>query len=152
MVDEFVRQKGMQQRFHRRVWGTGIEQVDALEVHHVFIRQGIQRAQPFQRRQPHRGKAGGFDIAHVPARSLDAQDIDILAQLIADHRLDRCIAAAMQHQLRIGAQQPRGIDPQRHILIDAQGAITDNEILRFPVGPAGLHGLGAFSGFRKQGP
>ena len=34
-------------------------------------------------------------------------------------RLDRGVAAAVQHQQRVAAQQPRGVDAQRHVLADA---------------------------------
>ena len=37
VIDEFVRQEGVQQRFHRRIWRRRIEQVHALVVHHVFV-------------------------------------------------------------------------------------------------------------------
>ena len=39
MVDELVRQEGMQQRFHRRVRRLRIQQVAALGVDHVLVRE-----------------------------------------------------------------------------------------------------------------
>ena len=79
----------------------------------------LQRAQPAQLVQPHRGQALRLDIAHVPAAALDAQHVDIFAELIFRGGLHRCVAAAVQHQLRIAAEQPRRIGAQREIFAHA---------------------------------
>ena len=59
VVDEFVRQEGVQQRLDRRVGRSRIEQIDALESDHVLVGSVVERAQLAQRREPHRGKPGG---------------------------------------------------------------------------------------------
>ena len=58
------------------------------------------------------GRPAGSIIAHVPARALDAQDVGLLAVQIAHAGLDRGVAAAMQHELRIAAEQARRVDAQ----------------------------------------
>ncbi len=139
MVDEFVRQEGMQQGFDRRIGRGGVQQVDALEIDHVFVGQSVQLAQLAQRFQPHRRQAGRLDHAHVPAAALDADDVDVFAQLILDAGLDRCIAAAMQHHPGIAAQQPGGVGAHRQIGVDALGGVAGDKILRLGVRPFRLH-------------
>ena len=107
---------------------SGIQQIDALEIDHVLVGQLVQLAQLAQRLQPHRRQAGRLDHAHVPARALDADHLHILAQLILDRGLDRGVAAAMQHQLRIAAQQPRGVGAHRQIRVDALGGVIGRRI------------------------
>ena len=53
VVDKFVRQKRVQQRFYRRVWRRRVQKIDALVIDHVFIREPVQRKQTAQRRQPY---------------------------------------------------------------------------------------------------
>ena len=139
MIDELVRQEGVQQRFHRRIGRAGIQQVDALIIDHVLVGQLVQFAQLADRLQLHRRQTLGFDIAHVPARAFDADHLHILTQHVLDHRLDRGVAAAMQHQLRVLAQQARGIGAQRQVLVDALAGIIADEFPRVGVGPFGLH-------------
>ncbi len=100
----------------------------------------LQSAQLQQRRQPHRRQAGRLDIAHVPARALDAEHVDLLAQEIARRRssprccrrhaapaADRCPAAAWYRPAAPG----RGRRLAR-IAGDAASASA--------IGPEALHG------------
>ena len=41
VVDIFVRQEGVQQRFHRRIGRHGIDETGALNAHHLLIGQRI---------------------------------------------------------------------------------------------------------------
>ncbi len=43
VIDEFVRQEGVQQSLDRGIGRGGIQQIDALEIHHVLVRQFGQR-------------------------------------------------------------------------------------------------------------
>ncbi len=45
VVDVFMRQKRVQERLHRGVGGAGIEEVCALDAHHLLIRQRCAPAQ-----------------------------------------------------------------------------------------------------------
>ena len=144
MVDEFVRQEGVQQGFDRRVRRGGIQQIDALEVDHVLVGQLVQLAQLAQRLQPHRRQARRFDHAHVPARALDADHIDIFAELVFHDRLDRGIAAAMQHHFRIAAEQACGVGAHRQVFVHALGGVIGGEFLGVGVRPLGLHGTLSF--------
>ncbi len=69
VIDEFVRQECMQQRLDRRIWRHRIEQIGALDAHHVFVGHLIACQELMQRRKPHRRQAGGLDHRHVGARS-----------------------------------------------------------------------------------
>ena len=111
MVDEFVRQKGMQQRFDRRVGRRCIQQIDPLRVDHILVTERRQCRQFADRLQPDRRQAGRFDIAQIPAAALDAQHRRVFTQHIGHDGFDRRIAAAMQDQPLFVAQQAGGIDP-----------------------------------------
>ena len=124
VVDELVRQEGVQQRLDGRVGCRGIEQVDALEVDHVLVGERGQRAQLPQRAELDRRQAGGLDGAHVPARALDAQHLVRLAEQVLGQRLDRRVAAAVQHQRGIAPQQPRRVGAQRDVGADALAAVV----------------------------
>ncbi len=78
-------------------------------------RERVEAAQAPQLMQAHRRQALRLDVAHIPAAALHAQHIDVFAELIFRGGLDRGVAAAMQHQLRIGTEQPRRIGAQRQI-------------------------------------
>ena len=110
MVDEFVRHEGMQQKFERRARRHRVEQVAALHPRHVVVGEIVERAQPLQRREPHRRHAAGLDRTHVAAGAFNAQHLDLVAGEIAHLGLDRRVAAAVQHECGIAAEQPRGVD------------------------------------------
>ena len=67
MVDEFMRQEGVQQRLDRRVGRAGVKQVQALHIDHGLVGERIERAKLAQRLELHRGQALRLDIGHVPA-------------------------------------------------------------------------------------
>ena len=124
MVDEFQRQERVQEGFHRRVGRARVEQVETLKIHHVFVAEPVESGEPAKRFEPHRGEAGRFDSGHVPAAALDAEHVRHIAQQVGHRRLDRGVAAAVQHEARIAAQKPRGVDPKRDILGDPVGRVS----------------------------
>jgi len=63
VVDEFVRQKGVQQGLDRRVGRARIEQVGALDAHHLLVRQRVARAQFAQRRDGRLGIESRYRVA-----------------------------------------------------------------------------------------
>jgi len=71
---------------------------------------------------------------------LYADHRDRFAQKVLGLGLDRCIAAAMQHERRVAAQQPRGVDTKREIGGDALIGITGYKGLGLGLGPTGFHG------------
>ena len=76
VVDEFVRDESVQQRLDRRVRRHRIDQIGALQLHHLLVGQFFAGAELYQRREPHRRQARGLDRAHVPAGALDAEHVD----------------------------------------------------------------------------
>ncbi len=124
VVDELVGDEGVQQRLHRRVRGGGIQQQLALGRDHVLVREALQGAQLHQGLQAHGRMAGRLDLAKVPARALDAEHLDILAEHVASPRLHRGVAAAVQHQPRVPAEQPGGVGAQGQVFADALAGVA----------------------------
>ncbi len=139
MIDKFVRQKGVQQGLDRRVGGAGIDQVRALRANHFRVGQCLAPAQFAQRREPNRREPGRFDRRHVPAAALDAQHLGLLVEQVLDDGLDRGVAAAVQHQLGVAPQQPRGVNAQRDVPTDPPAGIMINQPRGLCIGPLTVH-------------
>ena len=112
VVDETMRQIGVQQRFHRGGRRGGVDQVGAQRVDHVCIADSRQRPQPAQGGQPHRRHAARLDLRQIPARPLDMDHLHRLAVKIAKRKFQRGVAAAMHHKVGGRPDKPRGIDPE----------------------------------------
>ena len=140
VVDEFVRQEGVQQRLDRRVWRRRIEQVQALHIDHGLVGERVERAKLPQRLELHRGQALRLDIGHVPAGALDRDHLMLNPEIVLGAGLDRGVAAAMQHEQRVAAEEPRGVDAEREILAHALLGIGLDGVERADVIPSALHG------------
>ncbi len=103
VIDEFMRQEGMEQRLDRGVGRGGVEQVQPLHVDHGLVGQRLQRAQLLQRLELHRRQTPWLDIGHVGAGALHRDDRVLHAEIVARSGLDRGVAAAMQHEQRVAA-------------------------------------------------
>ncbi len=136
VVDELARQEGVQQGLDRGIGRARIEQIGALHPHHVLVGKPGSGFHPQQRCEPHRRQPGGLDLGHVPAAALDAENLGLLAQEIGQTRLDRGVAATMEHQLRLAAQKPRGIDAQSQVGINPLLGITRHQALGLGLRPA----------------
>ena len=158
VVDEALRNEGMQQRLDGRIGRHRIDEVGALRLHHLLVGHGVAREQQAQLREPHRREPGGLDHRHVGARALDAEDVDLAPHQVRHAQLDRGVAAAVKHELRIAAEQPRRVDPQRQILRHAAGGVMRDQRLCFGLDEAALHarspmmatGMPAFVGGGKR--
>ena len=140
VVDEFVRQEGMQQRLDRGVGRGGIEQVQPLHVDHRLVGQRLERAQLSERFELHHRQAPRLDIGHVGARAFDGDHLVLLPEIVRPLRLHRGVAAAVQHQQRVAPQQARGVDPERDVLADALGGVGLHRLARGAVVPLAFHG------------
>jgi hypothetical protein len=140
VIDEFVRQEGVQQRLNRRIGRRGIEQVQPLHVDHGLVGERSQRAEPPQRLELHRRQAPGLDICHVGAGALDGDDVVHLAKIVARLRLDRGVAAAMQNEQRIAAEEARGVNAERDVAGDALCGVGLDHLLRRTIIPLAFHG------------
>ena len=148
VVDEFVRQEGVQQRLDRRVGRPGIEQIGALHAHHVLVGQ---------RRARRNLRSGASRTAGSPAGSIAAmsQPLPLTHSTSAsspsrsrDDGLDRGVAAAVQHEPRLAAQQARGIDAQGEIAPDTLLGVA----LDHPLGVASDHRLCIFEPLSRDRP
>ena len=157
MIDKALRDEGVQQRLDRRIGRHRVEQVRALRLHHLLIRHGVALEQQTQLGEPHRRQPGGLDHRHVGARALDAEDIDLAPHQVRHAQLHRGVAAAVQHELRVAAEQARRVDPQREIPRHAARGVTRDQRLGLGLHEAALHacspmtatGMPAFAGGGK---
>ena len=139
MVDELVRKKRVQQRFHRGIRCHGIDQAGAHEAHHFCVRQCVETPHEAQCLEPYRGKAGGFNRRHVPTGPFDAEHRDLGAHEVGNGGLHRGIAAAMQDEARIAAEQSRRIDAQREVTANALPGVAVHHVPCIVVGPSTEH-------------
>ena len=139
VVDEFVRQKRVQHHLDRRVRRGRIDQVGAFDGDQFDVANMIECAQAAHRLKPHRAKAGRIGGSHVGARGLDVQHFDVFAETVATARFQRRVAAAVQDEFGIAAEQPRRVNAQRQIPVDPGWAGACNKRLGVGVDPAALH-------------
>ena len=139
VVDEFVRQERMQQDLDRRIRRRGLEQARALDAQELLVAQVRTRAQLAQTIEPHGGKPRRLNRRNVRARAFDAQHRDLLAEKVRHRGLQRGVAAAVQHELGVAADEARGVDAQRQIAADAVTGIAVDRRLRLAVDPAAFH-------------
>ncbi len=161
VIDVFVGQKGVQQCLDRGVGRAGIEQVRSLHPHHLCVGERLAPAQFAQRREPHGGQAGRLDCRHVPAAALDTKGLPLLVEKVVHRSLDRGVAAPVQHQPRLAAQETRGIDAQREVAPDPRFGVVVDQPLGLCIRPQAVHspthccrrtlGINAVSDPEKQG-
>ncbi len=113
VIDEARRQERVQERLDARVRGRGVEEARAKLIDHDLVRHRGERAKLAERLEAHRGVPCGLDGAEVPARSLDVNDLDRLAQQRTRRGLDRGVAAAMEHQRRLATDEARSVRAER---------------------------------------
>ena len=140
VVHEFVRDEGVQQRLDGRIGRHRVQQVGALHPHHLLIGQRRAFTQHAQLSQSHRRQAGRLDDGHVGTRAFDAKDIHYPAHQIGGARLDRGVAAAMQHEARVAAEETRRVDPQRQVARHLLGSVGRHHGLGVGLHEAALHG------------
>src|SRR5690606_29594269 len=118
---------------------AGVEQPGPLGVDHGLVAHALELAQGPEGREPNSREPGRLDVAEVPAAALDAQDLDGLARVVDQPGLDRSIAAPVQDQARIPADQARAVHAQGEVLVAAGGPGVAGEVLGgFDVGPAAV--------------
>ena len=139
VIDKFVRQESVEQGLDRRVGGARVDQIGALHPHHLLVGERRPRAQFAQGREAHGRQSRRLDRRHVPAAAFDAQHFGRLVEEVFDDGFDRGVAAAVQDELGIAAEEPRGIDPQRQVARHAAPGIMLDQPLGVAVGPQALH-------------
>ena len=104
------RQKGVEQGFNGGTGRIGIEDAAVEVVHHFLIRHllpGKDRQYLFQLQA---GKLPPLHRLQVGAGTLNPHYLDLPAQEVLFGNFDRGIAAAPDHQVRVGANQAAHID------------------------------------------
>ena len=129
----------MQDRFDRRVGRRRIHQQPALLAHHLDVRQRLEAGERGEFLQSHRRQAGRLDRAHVPAAALDAKNLDLAAVRVPNDGLDRGIAAAMENQLRVAAEEAGRIDTGRQIGVQAGSDIAVDDGSKLRIRPTRFH-------------
>ena len=117
----------------------GVDQIGALDGDQVFVADGFELAQPAHRIKPHGDKAVRFDLRHVGAGGFDVEHLGFFTEAIAHARFERGIAAAMEDELRIAAEQARGVDTERQIAADARRRAIGDEVFGITIEPAAFH-------------
>ena len=138
VIDKFMRQKSVQQRFNRRIGRRRIQQCATLGIDHIFIRKLFKLPQLTDRIKPDGRQAWRLDIAHIPSRPFNAQHVYFIAGGIGQPRLYRCVAATMKDKAGVIAQQLGRIDAKREVFADVLGGV------RFDRRPRGFFGPSAF--------
>ena len=140
VIDELVRKEPMQEGLNRGVGRRRIDQAGALRIHHVFVAKHVPVAQRAEALEADGGQARGLDTAKIPTTALHAEDRDLDTDVVDEGRLHRRVAAAVEHQRRILANQPRGVDAKRNVLVDLRIVpVAFDRRLRVCVGPPALH-------------
>ena len=81
-------------------------------VHHLRVGQRPRSLASFSRWARRTGaKPGRLDRLEVPAAALDVEEVLVLADEVPRGELDRGVAAAVQHQRLVAAEQARGVNP-----------------------------------------
>ncbi len=106
VIDVLVWQDRVQDRFHRGRGRGGARGVRGHLVDHLRVGKRWQLREALQVREPHRRKARLLDRLQVPAAALHVEQLLHLAQDVLLRHLDRCVAAAVQHQRLVAPQQP----------------------------------------------
>ena len=146
VVDEFVRQEGVQQRLDRRIGRVGIEQIGALQRHHVLVGQLVAACAHFSSGASFTaGRPAGSMVPMSQPLPLTQRTSQLVAEEVRHTRLDRGVAAAMQHQPRVAAEQPRRVDAQREIAADALGGVMRDHRFGIAVAPEVFHETRPFS-------
>jgi len=86
-----------------------------------------------------RREPGRLDLRHIPARAFDAEHVDLGAEQVAHARLHGCVAAAVQDELRVAAEQTGRIDAERNVAVDALRGVERNRGLGVTIVPGALH-------------
>ncbi len=84
--------------------------------------------------------AEGLDGGQVPATAFDAQNIQLIAEQVTGHGLDRGVASSVQDEGRLGAQKPRAVCAQGEVLGMPRRAIPRYRLGRIGIVPEASHG------------
>ena len=139
MINELVRQIGVQQRLDRGVRCVRVQQILPLGIDHILVGQGRQLAQPVERLTSHGRMSIRLDHRQIAPAAFDAEHVYVLAEQVRQPRLHRGIAAAMHDKPWHSSKQARGIGAQSQVLTDTQSGVVGNAGARILIGPKAVH-------------
>ena len=130
VVNPRIGQERVQQRLNRRARGVRVQHAAREIGHHVVVGHRGPRAQCLEVVETQAREVARVDGAQIGPAALDRQRAARTSAVVAVVDLDGRVAAAVQHQRRFGADEPRRVDPKSERV----------EVVRVLVRPAGLHG------------
>jgi hypothetical protein len=132
VIDEFEGQDGVQNGLDAGGGRVRVGHRGALLQDHVLIGHGGQLGHLEQRRHAHGGEAFPLDGGEIPSGAFDVADFDAVTEIILLRDLHRGVAAAMEDQGGIAAEQTGSVNALSEQIGAERGG--------FSVVPEGLHG------------
>jgi hypothetical protein len=131
VVDVLVRQDGVQDGLDRRRGRPGAQHVRVELVDHLRIGQLGKARELAHIAERDRRETRRLDGLQVPAAALHVEHVLFLAEEVFLAQLDRGIAAAVEHERAVAAEEAGGVDarPERA-----------GELRRLGVAPEAFHG------------
>jgi hypothetical protein len=108
--DRGGREESVEQRLDGRPGPAGLLERLAQVVHHLLVAHVLAFEEGADVVHPHAGKVLALDRLEVRAAALDPQHLDRSPPVIALGDFDGRVAAAPDHERRLGADQPGGVD------------------------------------------
>ena len=104
VVDETMRQKGVQQRFDRWRRSRRIEHAATHFTNHVFVGHVIECSQSAKSIEIEGRQSRCFDGGEIPSRTLDPDDVDVMTVHVLDRALGRGVSTTMEDERRVRSE------------------------------------------------
>ena len=134
MVDELERHAAVQDRLDRRRRRGRAQHVRDELVHHVRVGEPVEARELEHVVEPDRREARRLDELEVPAAALDVEDVQLVAEAVALGDLHRRVAAAVEDERLVAAEQARGVDARAEIALESDGFRVLPETLHRSIG------------------
>ena len=109
VIDELRGQERVEQGFDRRRRRARVHQREAELVHHLFVGQFLARTKRQEGRHSNGGQSLRLDGREIPTRTFDVEYIYLAPEEIDRLRLRRRVAAAMEDERGIAAEEARRV-------------------------------------------
>ena len=120
VIDEASGERGVEERLDARRRRVRIEEREPHLVDHLLVGHRREREHALERSHPDRGVARRLDRREVPARALHVDDGDGLAEERPSLRFHAGVAASVENERVVSAEEPGGIGAQRDELADGR--------------------------------
>ena len=112
MIDISEGNQRVEDCFHGRIRRSGVGHCSTLLADHFGVAENLQFRKTLQGFQTDRSKSWRFDGRQIPSASFDQKQFLRVPKKILLIQFDRSVSAAMEHQVRVRAQKPAGVNPQ----------------------------------------